>query len=148
MIDLTERLAILIQQELTSYRTEDYMDPDYQRTVVSCGDNELFGFNEPFGSSSGINETWREKICDWSYQVIDHFDFSREVVSVALHYLDRYLSKRQVNKKVFQLATMTSLFLAIKLFEPGRISMTSMIDLSRGFFTVDQMVSMELSILR
>jgi hypothetical protein len=150
MIDLIERLAILIQQELTSYRTEDYMDPHHQRKVISCGVDEFFGLTrtESNCSSSGINETWREKICDWSYQVIDHFDFSREVVSVALHYLDRYLSKRTVNKKVFQLATMTSLFLAIKLFEPGRISMTSMIDLSRGFFTVDQMVSMELSILR
>lgn len=80
--------------------------------------------------------------------MIDHFDFSREVVSVSISYLDRYLATRSVNKQVFQLAAMTSLFLAIKLFEPGRLSMQSMIELSRGYFTVKQMEAMELEILR
>ena len=91
---------------------------------------------------------WREKICEWSYQVIDHFDFSREVVSVSIHYLDRFLATRTVNKKVFQLAAMTCLFLAIKLHEPGKLSMASMIELSRGYFMVEQMATMEMSILR
>lgn len=89
-----------------------------------------------------------KKICEWSYQVIDHFDFSREVVSISIHYLDRFLATRAVNKKMFQLSAMTTLFLAIKLYEPGRISMSSMIELSRGYFMVEQMAAMEKSILR
>ena len=152
MVDLLERFEVMIQQELTTYRTEDYMDPDYQRRVSTIIDADFFGLNGPSQTDSSqtseINDVWREKICDWSYQVIDHFDFSREVVSISIHYLDRYLSKRPVNKKVFQLAAMTTLFMAIKLFEPGRLSMASMIDLSRGFFTIEQMMAMELSILR
>jgi lipoyl(octanoyl) transferase len=47
--------------------------------------------------------------------VIDHFDFSREVVSVSIHYLDRFLAAFPVNKKTFQLAAMTTLYLAIKV---------------------------------
>jgi hypothetical protein len=99
-------------------------------------------------SSSGINEIWRERICEWAYQVIDHFDFSREIVIISMHYLDKYLATRFVDKKTFQLAAMTCLFIAIKLHAHGKLSMNSMIELSRGFFKPAQMMAMEMSILR
>lgn len=156
MVDLMERIDVMLEQEVRFYATQDYLAPEYQQKLASLCDNESFGApsNESASSSSsssgssGINEVWREKICEWSYQVIDHFDFSREVVSVSIHYLDRYLATRSVNKKTFQLAAMTTLFIAIKLFEPGRLSMSSMIELSRGYFLVEQMAAMEMSILR
>lgn len=99
-------------------------------------------------SSSQINELWREKICEWCYQVVDHFDFNREVVSVAMNYLDRYLATRPVNRRIFQLAAMTALYLAIKLFEPGKLRMSSLIDLSRGYFLAEHIVTMEDSMLQ
>lgn len=155
MVDLLERLDVMFKQEESVYRTEDYMDPDFQSKIASICDanNVSIGPYKPSLASiaslnSGINDVWREKICEWSYQVIDHFDFSREVVCVSMHYLDRFLAKRPVSKKVFQLAAMTTLFLAIKLFEPGRLSMSSMIELSRGYFTTQQMMAMEMSVLR
>ena len=80
--------------------------------------------------------------------MIDHFDFSREVVAIAMNYLDRYLATKTVNKKMFQLAAMTALFLAVKLHEPSKLSMASMIELSRGCFTVQQMETMEVSLIR
>lgn len=154
MVDLQERLHAMLHQEVCFYKTEDYLAPNFQQQLSAGTETAFFlsssASNSSYSSSSSsnINEVWREKICEWAYQVIDHFDFSREVVGVAIHYLDRYLATRIVSKKIFQLAAMTSLFLAIKLYEPGRISMTSMIDLSRGYFTLDQMVAMETSILR
>lgn len=152
MVDLIDRIRILLRQETSNYSTIDYMDPKYQQGL-EVTDVPLLGFSSldtasASSSGSGINEFWREKIVEWSYQVVDHFDFSREVVSVSIHYLDRFLAKRQVSKKCFQLAAMTTLCLAIKLYEPGRIQMSSMIDLSRGFFTVEQMKGMELEVLR
>eukprot|EP00558_Chaetoceros_sp_UNC1202_P003688 CAMPEP_0197233956 /NCGR_PEP_ID=MMETSP1429-20130617/1850_1 /TAXON_ID=49237 /ORGANISM="Chaetoceros sp., Strain UNC1202" /LENGTH=366 /DNA_ID=CAMNT_0042692275 /DNA_START=67 /DNA_END=1167 /DNA_ORIENTATION=- len=98
-------------------------------------------------SAGSLNEVWREKICEWCYQVVDHFDFSREVVSVSMSYLDRYLSSRRVNKKIFQLAAMTCLYLAIKLYEPTTLKISSLVGLSRGFFTADHIIAMEESIL-
>lgn len=150
MIDLMERITVMLRQESTTYSTRDYLEASYQRKLTSPEDPvcALGGASAASSSSSTINEVWREKICEWSFQVIDHFDFSREVVSVSIHYLDMYLSTRTVNKKIFQLAAMTCLFLAIKLHESGNISMASMIELSRGYFTVEQMEAMELSILR
>lgn len=111
------------------------------------------GISHAGGSSSTsnntqINELWREKICEWCYQVVDHFDFNREVVSVTMSYLDRYLATRTVNRRIFQLAAMTALFLAIKLFEPGKLRMSSLIDLSRGYFMAEHIVTMEDSMLQ
>jgi Cyclin, N-terminal domain len=161
MVDLLERIDVMLRQEASVYKTEDYLAPEFQHKLsllmtddsgdeivpLSCS-GTVNSSSCTSSSSGGINELWREKICEWSYQVIDHFDFSREVVSVSIHLLDRYLSTRTVNKKVFQLAAMTTLFLAIKLYEPGKLSMSSMIELSRGFFLVEQMAAMEVSILR
>ena len=154
MVDLYERVNVLVKQERTVYRCDDYLSPSVQRKL-----QEQCLRNEPpkiptacsvssSSSSSGINEVWREKICEWSYQVVDHFDFSREVVGISISFLDRYLCTRSVDKKLFQLAAMTTLYLAIKIYEPGTLSMASMIELSRGYFMVEQMAVMEMAILQ
>ena len=156
MVDLLERLEVLLKQECFVYQTNDYLSPNYQLQLQISSDAETdatvqsssLSVSTYSSSASGINEVWREKICEWSYQVIDHFDFSREIVSISMHYLDRYLATRSVNKKLFQLAAMTSLYLAIKLYEPGTLTMASMIELSRGYFQVEQMAEMEIAILR
>lgn len=65
-----------------------------------------------------------------------------------MSFLDRYLSVKRVNKKTFQLAAMTSLYLAIKITEPSILKISSLIGLSRGFFTSEHIIAMEQSILR
>ena len=99
-------------------------------------------------SNSQINQLWREKICEWCYQVVDHFNFNREVVSVSMSYIDRYLATRTVNRRIFQLVAMTALYLAIKLYEPGKLRMSSLIDLTMGYFVAEHIVTMELSMLQ
>ena len=117
-------------------------DPLPSEAAAAADDNRTTPTN------STINELWREKICEWCYQVVDHFDYNREVVSVAMNYLDRYLATRTVNRRIFQLAAMTALYLAIKLFEPGKLKMSSLIDLSRGYFLAEHIVTMEDSMLQ
>jgi Cyclin, N-terminal domain len=155
MVDLTDRLNILLKQDRTHYSAEDYLDPSFQQMLLQANDLASIQGAIPSSStissysssqSNGINESWREKICEWSYQVVDHFDFSREVVSISISFLDRYLSVRAVDKRLFQLAAMTSLYMTIKIYERGTLSMSSMIDLSRGFFMVEHMAAMEFSL--
>jgi len=153
MVDLVERLNVLLKQEKHVYQSQDYLSPVFQEKLQreNCevaAPCSSFSAASSTTSSSGINEVWREKICEWSYQVVDHFDFSREVVSISISFLDRYLSTRLVDKKLFQLAAMTTLYLAIKLYEPGTLSMHSMIELSRGYFMTEQMAVMEMAILQ
>jgi lipoyl(octanoyl) transferase len=115
---------------------------------ISPGAGSQAGSSSSTSNNTQINELWREKICEWCYQVVDHFDFNREVVSVTMSYLDRYLATRTVNRRIFQLAAMTALYLAIKLFEPGKLRMSSLIDLSRGYFMSEHIVTMEDSMLQ
>ena len=154
MEEISDRIKILRQNEATTYKIPDYLSAEWQRklidlTLAAHPDSES-ARQQAEGSSerSYINELWREKICEWCYQVVDHFDFSREVVAVALAYLDQYLSTRTVNRRIFQLAAMTALYLAIKLYEPGKLRMASLIDLSRGYFVADHVSTMEESMLQ
>jgi hypothetical protein len=64
-----------------------------------------------------------------------------------MSFLDRYLSVRPVDKKLFQLACMTTLYITIRDYERGALSMVTMIRLSRGLFRIEHMISMEWSLL-
>ena len=157
--DLPETFVIMRRQEISSYKVEDYLNPNYQvpraaPTDLMCMPSDAdsttssthsVGTNS---SAAGVNEDWRSKICEWSYQVIDHFDYDREIVAVSLSYLDRYLCKRPVNKRTFQLVAMTTLYLACKLYDPNKLRMSSLIELSRGYFTEEHITAMEGSILK
>ena len=76
-----------------------------------------------------------------------------------MNYLDRYLaqSEAEIDTRLFQLLSMTCLYLAIKLNEikhlvvPGSgmsSSMEAILKLSRGFFTLTQMEKMEMDLLQ
>ena len=145
IIDLSERLQAMRRQESAHYKCVDYLSPEWQQR---CMQNVNPQESVSSSSSTQLNEMWREKICEWCYQVVDHFDFNREIVSIAMSYLDRYLATRTVNKKIFQLAAMTALYIAIKLYEPGQLRMSSLIELSRGYFLVEHIASMEDSMLQ
>ncbi len=60
-----------------------------------------------------------------------------------MSYLDRYLAPCTVNRRVFQLAAMTALYIAIKLYENGNFAVSSVTALSRGYFNAEHIVAME-----
>ena len=126
----SEILSIIFEQERTIYKCHDYLSPGFQ-------------------SRRTVEGSWRELICEWSFQVIDHFDFNRETVAISLSYLDRFVASRpSLNRRTFQLAAMTTLYMAIKLFEPNRLKVSALVKLSQGSFVPEHIVMMEESILR
>jgi len=154
---LVEQFAAARRQEEGVYRCLDYMALDFQVRQEKNGppqdaSNNIFSaFLSSFSSSSSvsISEAERQRICEWNFNVIDHFDFNREIASISLNYLDRYLNLNigMIKGKTFQLVAMTSLFIAIKIYEPKVVRMSSFIELGRGYFTIDHMTKMEYSIL-
>ncbi|KAL7540508.1 hypothetical protein ACHAXR_010172 [Thalassiosira sp. AJA248-18] len=74
---------------------------------------------------------WRKRIASWMYDVVDHFQYDRNVVSIALRYIDQYVghllvenakngrstssSGQPIKRRHFQLIAVTSLYLAIKV---------------------------------
>jgi len=94
-------------------------------------------FIEDASGSRGDKKTsigpWRKRIASWMYDVVDHFRYDRNVVGVALTFIDRYVghllvqdarrdgsssssgSSGPVKRRHFQLIAVTSLYLAIKV---------------------------------
>lgn len=100
---------------------------------------------------------------DWCYTVAKSFGFSRETVGVAItSILDRYLSsssssnsesnkKAEVaalqSKQIFQLAAITSLYMAVKIFEPVQLGIGMTIKICRGAYKESDIYAMERDIL-
>lgn len=152
--DIPDIFRVMRLQESKIYTCSDYLSEEFQLLQAKdISDNPNLFFPSGMSTSSassctGINEVWREKICEWCYQVVDHFDYNRQVVAIALNYLDRYLALRPVNRKIFQLAAMTCLFIAIKMNESRVLRLSAFLSLSRGYFQAEHVLAMEHAILR
>lgn len=105
------------------------------------------------GSSSppldAIDAVCRERMCEWSFRVSDHFHVPREVVACSFNYLDRFVEKCQCDRSAFKLAAMTTLYLASKISGScHRITIQSLAELSRGEFSRSHIQEMETIILQ
>lgn len=134
-----EQIGVLHRQE----QDEVYRKYDYFHRIQQTNDPKA------------INEWCRFKMVEWCYGVVDFVNFSRNTVGVAISYLDRFLSHSNQqtddilrSRKQYQLATMTCLFTAIKIFEPKMIDTNLLTQLSRGSYSTDDFKEMELEILR
>jgi hypothetical protein len=111
---------------------------------------------------SGVNENWRRRLCEWMFEVTDHYDFDREVVSFAFDYLDRSISlaygptsRKKLSKKEYQLYAVTSLYLAIKVHgemdsDDGKrikLRISAFQELSRGCFKTETIEAKEIEFL-
>jgi hypothetical protein len=112
------------------------------------------------GPNSHIDENLRRKVCEWSFKVVDEFGFDREVVSIALNYLDRYVTLASettgmLSKIEFQLVAVTALYLAIKLhgeIDPAigprrKLKIETFVKLNGGCFSVEILENMEKNML-
>ena len=106
-----------------------------------------------------IDAECRSVMIAWYVQVLDHCSFSRENGGIAAYILDMYLSasegvagematKALLDRREFQLVSMTALFLAIKMNECETITPVMVAKLSRGSFDALDVAHMETVLLR
>jgi len=129
--DINEKIVVMLNQEASVYRCSDYL-------------------NDPVHEA--IDETWRRRMCEWMYGVVDHCRFRRDTVATAMSYLDRCLSVPNngiINsRRTYQLTAMTCLQLAIKLFhKPYGVHIHSFVKLGRGLFTAEDLIEAESNVL-
>lgn len=155
-----DHLKVLLNQEATSYAPcLDYL------AALSSATTSDGSTSSPSEESRApvdtVNEAWRRRLCEWCFEVVDHFSLEREVVSIALNYLDRIVAKSiqssdyAIAKREFQLVAVSSLYVAIKLhgendeidLDRRKLNIEVFVELSRGFFQVETLEAMELSIL-
>jgi hypothetical protein len=134
-----DRLATMRSQERTTYNYHNYDALSFPPPS-----------HQPIDESvPRLNSSWREKICHWSFNVIDHFDLSREVVAVSMSLFDRYLATRgnRCNGSTALLASLTTLHIAIKVHEVRKIKISTLANLSRGQFGPRHIEEMEWTVL-
>jgi len=72
-----------------------HIESQYKVNTAQCRQRPSFLLSSLEETSGSPHEEWRRKICEWSFKVVDHFRYDREVVSVAMNIFDRFLSKSQ-----------------------------------------------------
>lgn len=131
--DVVAVVTRMQRQESTAYRRSDYLSRnDKTRDYTNV-----------------VDGTWRQRIVEWMYGVVDHCSLRRDSVAVATHYLDLCVERGVIeDRQHFQLAAMTALQLAIKLYDSTVVQLNSLIKLGRGLFTEQDVIEMERTILK
>jgi hypothetical protein len=92
----------------------------------------------------GSDKHWRQSIVEWMYDIVDSAGMQRDIVAVASYYLD---ATSVSTREEYQLCAMTALQLAMKLYCSSSMSWSSLVRLSRGAFSEDDIRDMENRIL-
>ncbi|KAL7467640.1 hypothetical protein ACHAXS_007881 [Conticribra weissflogii] len=147
-----DRLKTMRHQEKTLYNYRNYdprHNPPPPPSCSPCDPSQPHLPQTAPPTSPTLNSTWREKICHWSFNVIDHFDLSREVVAISLSLFDRYLAtlRNRCNGSTALLASLTTLHIAIKVHEVRKVKLTTLANLSRGQFGPRHIEEMEWKVL-
>ena len=128
--DICDTLVVMLDQEMRVYALPDYLGDEWHHHghdgVIET--HPLSAKAKPqikqahsvcrCPHSRQAKEQWRTIICDWCYTVVDFFDYEREIVSVAIYYIDKVdknLDCQLKNSRMLELIAVTALNLAIKL---------------------------------
>jgi hypothetical protein len=131
--DVSDIVANMLRQEATTYKRQDYLT----QLLPSKLNGET------------IDGSWRQRIVEWMYGVVDHCNLRRESVAVATYFLDQASCHDLVaSRKDFQLVAMTSLMLSIKLNDSTMVKLDSMVKLGRGLFDENDVIDMETKMLK
>lgn len=149
--EIADQLRVMKRQEETTYKCRDYL---LRRHIEELAVDVVLEERDPSdegcarNTTNEVDNTCREKMCEWSYRVVDHFNVNREIVAVSFSYLDRFLDRCCCDRTAFKLAAMTCLYIATKVYNSREISMNSLAELSRGEFDMEHLAEMEGIILQ
>mmetsp|Transcript_14575 Transcript_14575/g.22060 ORF Transcript_14575/g.22060 Transcript_14575/m.22060 type:complete len:277 (-) Transcript_14575:23-853(-) len=96
------------------------------------------------------------EVCQWMYKVIDHYQFDRKIVAIAMNFFVRYINlssdeSDDMEREIFEIIPATALYLAIKLFGP-KLSrhdnlLLNFVQMSNSRFDESHFVQMEIKML-
>lgn len=124
----------------------DYIDDIYEYF------KECDGMNLPLDGymtliQNDITERMRSILLDWLIEVHLKFKLLPETLYLTIHLIDRYLSKRAINRKYLQLLGVAAMFIACKYEEIYPPEMHNFIYMTDNAYNKEQMLKMESDIL-
>ncbi len=141
--DVISTIRVMLHQEETGYHVSEYLPYSTTKAQQHHTSRTL---------TRPVDADCRYKTTLWYYEVIDFWKYHRETVAIAMSYLDRFLctkiGRRALeDRRVFQLASITCLYTALKIHEPVKMEPHTFAQLSRGLYTDQQIETMERVIL-
>ena len=131
---------------------------------VMCSDKERnysfadYAKNHDADSNGHISENHlqdyehsQQLLITWCFKVVDRFTIQREIVSITMSFVDRFISAHHQfsNHKALKLVTVSALHLAVKVHEPQMLHKLGILPvLSKGEFQMEHIIRMELLILQ
>ena len=94
-----------------------------------------------------INEKMRIILINWIIEVHFKFHLLSETLFICINIIDRYLSKKDINRKYLQLLGITSLFIACKYEEIYAPSSKDLIFMTDNAYKIEEMIKMESDVL-
>lgn len=98
-------------------------------------------------SQPSINPRMRAILVDWLVEVQMDFDFVPEILYLAVHIIDRFLSRTKVCLEDFQLLGITALMIAEKYESDFQHSVSLFIDECDGSYSTEAIIEMEIRVL-
>ena len=91
--------------------------------------------------SKETNDPWRQLMIQWMCAIVDVFELSNQIVSVAVYYLDNAVAKDLVQSpQDYKLAALTSLQLAIKVYDHKLFPLEQLLSISQADLSVIEAV--------
>lgn len=150
--DLLNRISAMLRQE-EHYLCRDYLDVQFPDAHFATA-NTRHHHHHLSKKEVMIDETCRSKMCEWIFHVVDSTRLQRETAAIAMGFLDRFLSTSsqraavaRLDRREYQLAAMTCLYISVKISEPFEMDAGLMSRLSRGIHSAEEITSLEYDIL-
>jgi hypothetical protein len=130
--------TMMKQEESSSYTLCDYFRDLPERT-------------EKYGQP--VDKVARQQIAEWCMNIMDACNYTREHAAITMNILDRFVStsegyKALLNRSEYQLASLTSVYLSVKIHAPQALSPDLVARLSQGSYTREDVETMERRILK
>jgi len=142
-----DRLKAMQKQEDSYYLCGDYLSS----VPPSSACPELASTTYQLPAAMTIS--CRTLMTSWSYRLIDQCKLHRSTVAIAMSHLDRFLNTRKDHRFLcsrtnFQLASISCLYVAIKVNETIMVSSELFASVSGGMHTAAQIEETEFEILK
>ncbi|KAL7532045.1 hypothetical protein ACHAXR_004394 [Thalassiosira sp. AJA248-18] len=105
-------------------------------------------------NNEDIDEACRKSMVVWCQQLQKALKLSPQTVWITISFFDRYLSSSKgksqealENQYKFQLAAITSFYIAVKIYEPVELDVATLAKLCKGYYEESKILSMETDIL-
>ena len=125
---------------------EEYFDEIY-KYLKSIENSDLPKENYMKNVQKDITEKMRKILVDWLIDVHSKFKLVHETLFLTINIIDRYLSKKSINRKYLQLLGITSLFIASKYEDIYPPELKDFIFMTDNAYKKEQVIKLESDIL-